>query len=119
MLCSRRVMSQLDNIAESRLETVPRADTYGVQMRRYVSGHGELLVRIHDLLINDFAGTAILVDMTNVQKRFTVNSEGKRDAMLRMNIQNNDEDAIKNEYLSEVGLHVHLEKSHGLLTGVS
>jgi len=119
MLCSRRVMSQLDNIAEARIETVPTADTYGVNVRRYVSGHGELLIKIHDLLINDYAGVGIVIDMTNVEKRFTVNQEGKRDALLRMNIQNNDEDAIKNEYLSEVGLHVHLEKSHGLLTGVT
>lgn len=119
MLCSRRVMSQLDNIAEARLETVVASDTYGVQMRRYVSGHGELLVKIHDLLINDFAGVGIVIDMTNVQKRFTVNQEGKRDALLRMNIQAPDEDAVKNEYLSEVGLHIHLEKSHGLLTGVA
>jgi hypothetical protein len=118
MLCSRRVMSQLDNIAEARIETVPAADTYGVNVRRYVSGHGELLIKIHDLLINDYAGVGIVIDMTNVEKRFTVNSEGKRDALLRMNIQNNDEDAVKNEYLSEVGLHIHLEKSHGLLTGV-
>jgi hypothetical protein len=119
MLCSRRVMSQLDNIAEARIETVPAADTYGVQMRRYVSGHGELMIKIHDLLINDYAGVGIVIDMAQVEKRFTQNSEGKRDALLRMNIQNNDEDAIKNEYLSEVGLHVHLEKAHGLLTGVT
>lgn len=119
MLCSRRVMSQLDNIAEARLETVARQDTYGVQMKRYVSGHGELLVKIHDLLINDYAGSAIVVDMANIQKRFTVNQDGKRDALLRMNIQLPEEDAVKNEYLSEVGLHVHLEKTHGLLTGVA
>ena len=118
MLCSRRVMSQLDNIAESRIETVAEQDTYGVKMRRYVSGHGELLIKIHDMLINDYAGSAIVIDMTNVMKRFTVNSEGKRDALLRMNIQAPDADAVINEYLSEVGLHVHLEKSHGLLTGV-
>ena len=119
MLCSRKVMSQLDNIAEARIETVPQADTYGVTMRRYVSGHGELMIKIHDMLINDYNGVGIVIDMAQVEKRFTVNSEGKRDSLLRMNIQNNDEDAIKNEYLSEVGLHVHLEKAHGLLTGVA
>lgn len=119
LLTSRRVMSQLDNIAEARIETVPAADTYGVAMRRYITGHGDFLIRIHDMLINDYAGVALAVDMANVQKRFTVNSEGKRDALLRANIELPDEDAIKSEYLSEVGLHVHLEKAHGLLTGVT
>ena len=118
-LVSRRIASQLDNIAEARLETVPAAETYGVKMRRYVSAHGELLVKIHDMLINDYAGTGIVIDMTNVQKRFTVNREGKRDALLRTNIQTPDEDAEKDEYLSEVGLHVHMEKTHGILTGVA
>lgn len=119
LLTSRRVMSQLDNIAEARIETVPAADTYGVQMRRYLTGHGDFLIRIHDMLINDYAGVALVVDMAQIQKRFTVNSEGKRDALLRANIELPDEDAIKSEYLSEVGLHVHLEKAHGLLTGVT
>ncbi len=119
MLCSRRVMSQLDNIAEARIETVPEASTYGVKMRRYVSGHGDLMIKIHDMLINDYAGYGIVIDMANVSKRFTVNREGKRDALLRTNIQTPDEDAEKDEYLSEVGLHIHLEKSHGLLTGVT
>ncbi len=119
LLCGRTVMSQIDNIAEARIETVPAADTYGVKMRRYVTGHGDFMIKIHDLLINDYAGVGIAVDMSNIQKRFTVNHEGKRDALLRMNIQSPDADSQKAEYLSEVGLHVHREKAHGLLTGVA
>lgn len=118
-LCSRTVMSQLDNIAEARIQTVPEANTYGVKMRRYVSGHGDLMIKVHDLLINDYSGYGIVIDMDQVQKRYTVNREGKRDALLRTNIQTPDEDAQKDEYLSEVGLHIHLEKAHGLLTGVA
>jgi hypothetical protein len=119
LLCGRTVMTQLDNIAEARIETVVASDTYGVKMRRYVTGHGDFMIKIHDLLINDYAGVAIAVDMSNIQKRFTVNHEGKRDALLRMNIQTPDADSQKAEYLSEVGLHVHREKAHGLLTGVA
>jgi hypothetical protein len=119
LLCGRTVMTQLDNIAEARIETVVASDTYGVKMRRYVTGHGDFMIKIHDLLINDYAGVAIAVDMSNIQKRFTVNHEGKRDALLRMNIQSPDADSQKAEYLSEVGLHVHREKAHGLLTGVA
>jgi hypothetical protein len=119
LLCGRTVMTQIDNIAEARIETVAAQDTYGVKMRRYVTGHGDFMIKIHDLLINDYAGVGICVDMSNIQKRFTVNHEGKRDALLRMNIQSPDADSQKAEYLSEVGLHVHREKAHGLLTGVA
>jgi hypothetical protein len=119
LLCGRTVMTQLDNIAEARIETVAAQDTYGVKMRRYVTGHGDFMIKIHDLLINDYAGVGIAVDMSNIQKRFTVNHEGKRDALLRMNIQSPEADSQKAEYLSEVGLHVHREKAHGLLTGVA
>ena len=119
LLVGRTVATQLDNIAEGRLMTVPEADTYGVKMSRYVTAHGEFLVKIHDMLINNYAGYGLVVDMSKVQKRFTVNHEGKRDSLLRTNIQTPDEDVEKDEYLSEIGLHIHQEKAHGLLYGVA
>jgi len=120
LLASRRVMSQMDMIAAGRLQTVPRADTYGVAMKRYVTGHGELMVAISDFLINDYAGYAIAIDLENVAKRYMKDSEGRdRDSQLRTNIEDPSADGWIDEYLSEVGLHVTLESAHGVLKGVS
>jgi hypothetical protein len=118
-LVSRRILSQLDLIAEGRIETVPLTDTYGVAMKRYVTGHGDLMVVPHDMLINDFAGTGIAVDLSKIKVRYMQGSKGARNALLRMNIQAPGVDGEIDEYLSEIGLHVMLESAHGVLNGVA
>jgi hypothetical protein len=45
------------------------------------------MIHIHDMLEKDYSGYGILVDLENVKKRYMVNSEGKRDGMLRTNIE--------------------------------
>lgn len=119
LLVSRLVASQLDLIAEGRIMTSVGADTYGVNMSKYVSTHGTVMIHIHDMLEKDYSGYAILVDLENIKKRYMVNSEGKRDGMLRTNIENPDTDGWVDEYLSEVGLHVIQEKTHAVLKGVA
>jgi hypothetical protein len=118
-MCSRRIASQLDLIGEGKLETMPAAETYGVAIKRYVTAHGELLVNIHDLFINDYAGLGIAVDMEYVKKRYLADDHGARDGRLRTDIQAPDVDGWADEYLSEVGLHVQLESAHGYLYGVT
>ncbi len=123
VLASRRAASQLDLISEGRLQTVVGQDSYGVTVKEFQSTHGKLLVTIHDMLVNyggfGYADHMIALDMENLGKRFKVDSEGRaRDSQLHTNIQNNDEDGWKDQYLSDVGLHVTLENAHGKLTGI-
>jgi hypothetical protein len=42
-----------------------------------------------------------------------------RDTTLKTNIQNNDVDGWMDEYLTEAGLEVRLEKTHAILKGVT
>ncbi len=120
LMCSRTVMTQLDLIAEGRIETSVGADTYGVALRRYVTGHGNLNICIHDMLVQDYVGYAIAVDMDKVKVRFMNDARGgARNALLETNRQANDADGVIEEYLSEVGLHVIQEATHGVLYGVS
>lgn len=120
LMCSRVVMTQLDLIAEGRIVTDVGADTYGVAMRRYQTGHGNLNICVHDLLVNDYKGYAIAVDLDKIKVRFMQDRrEGARNALLETNRQANDADGIQEEYLSEIGLHVINESMHGVLYGVS
>lgn len=119
VLASRRVASQLDMIAAGRLQVVPREDTYGVTIKRFVSSHGEMMFTISDMLVNDYAGYAIAIDLENVVKRYLVDDDGRRDGRLNTNIQDPSADGWVDEYLSEVGLHVMLESAHGVLKGVA
>jgi len=119
-MVSRRIMSQLDLIAEGRINTTSGADTYGVKMATYTTGHGELNIKVHDMLKNSYAGYGIVVDLNNVRMRYMKDEEGRtRDALLRTNIEDPSADGWIDEYLSEVGLHVMLEKSHGYMYGVT
>jgi hypothetical protein len=89
-------------------------------MKRFVSSHGELMFAVSDMLINDYAGYAIAIDLENVAKRYMDDEEGRaRDSQLRTNIQDPSADGWIDEYLSEVGLHVTLESAHGVLKGVA
>lgn len=119
LIAGRRLVTGLDNIAEGRLRTVPKEDTYGVQIREYVTGHGSFDVAVSDMLINDYAGYAIAVDFENVMIRFMSDDDGNRDGRLETNIQPPDADARLDQYLSEVGLHVLAESSHGVLKGIT
>lgn len=120
LMCSRTVMTQLDLIAEGRIVTDVGADTYGVAMRRYQTGHGNLNICVHDLLINDYKGYAIAVDLDAVKVRFMQDRRaGARNALLETNRQANDADGVVEEYISEIGLHVITESKHGILKGVS
>lgn len=119
MLMSRTIASQLDLIAEGRVVTATRDTTYGVNIGQLVTTHGTLNTAVHDQLTDDWAGYALVVDLDNVKLRYLRDSDGNRLGVLRTNIQNNDADGIRDEYLSEVGLQVLLESSHGVLKGVS
>ena len=95
---------------------------YGMALSEYLSPFGSVVLANHNLMTNDslqdfdgLAGMAIGVDMSGVQLRhmkgrITVRNE---------NIQANDVDGRVDEYLSEAGIQVPLEKTHALMTGVT
>lgn len=95
---------------------------YGMNITEYISPFGTVLLANHKLMTNDdlndfddLAGMAIAVDMSYVEMVHTK----ARISVRKENIQNNDVDGRKDEYLSEAGIRVSLEKVHGKLTGVT
>lgn len=95
---------------------------YGLALNEYISPFGKVILANHDLMTNDdlqdfdgLAGHAIAVDMANVEMR---HMEG-RVTVRNQNIQENDRDGRRDEYLTEAGLQVGLEKTHGKLTGIN
>jgi len=118
MFCSPMAMSVVSSWGrDASLQILPRADTLGVHITRYVSPHGELNL-INEKMWQDFssAGTvwqagwdyskmAVILDMENLWFRTL------RDTQLEMNIQNNDDDTTEDQYLTEAGLEVHNEET--------
>lgn len=112
LLASPALITVINAWAAGKLEIV-QADmdkTYGLNITKYMTPHGDLLIIKHPLLINAYDGYGIALDMEELSYRPLSNSDTK----LRTNIQNNDEDGERDEYLTEAGLELRLPNKHGL-----
>lgn len=119
-LCSPLVMQAVNNFAKDKLVTVPADERYGLALREYRSPFGDLVLVNHWLLSGDvYGGYMIILDFDNIVLRVLRGRDGSNRFARRVrNIQANDQDARKDELLSEYGLQVIQEKTHGLVTGV-
>jgi len=106
------LISKINSWAKGKLEII-QADkdrTYGLNIIRYLTPHGMLNIVRHPLFVQGYDGLSIALDMDNVKYR----PLRGRDTTLRTNIQNNDADGRKDEYLTEAGLEIKLPKTHGM-----
>ena len=116
LLACARLCTHIDLWSMGKLQTKPKDKTYGVAIKEYMSTHGVLYVTKHHLLEGaTYGGYGIVLDMDNVAY---CPLEG-RDTHLLTNRQANDEDAQKDEYLSEFGVEIRLPKTHAIIKGVA
>jgi hypothetical protein len=114
MFASPRVVSVINMFGRNKLQTATRDEAYGLAATKYISAHGELLIVKEPLFKGAvYGGYGVVVDPEEVSYRFL------RDTKLKTNIQDNDTDAIKHEYITECGLEVRHPDKHGLLKGVT
>lgn len=116
LLASARLCTHIDLWSLGKLKTVPGSKTYGVAVKEYISTHGKLYIVKHHLLEGAvYGGYGIVLDMDNV----AYCPLDTRDTKLLTNRQANDEDAQKDEYLTEAGIEVRLSKAHAVIKGVA
>lgn len=120
LLASPKIISVLDQLAAGRLQVTSGETTYGVGVRTWVTGHGNLLVAKHRLLVDGagatgYSGYGFAIDPDKCVYRYLKNS----DTMLKKDIAANGDDVWKDEYLSEVGLELHNPEVHGVISGVT
>jgi len=116
LFCSAKVLSAINLWARGKLQVVPTDKTYGISINRYLSAHGEINLIKHSLLEGAvYGGYAVGLDLETLTYRFLQH----RDTMLKTNIQDNDADEQKDQYISEVGLEVKQEERSAILKGVT
>jgi hypothetical protein len=115
LVCSSKVISVINRFGRDKLQTQSGESTYGIRMNQYTSAHGDLYIVKSRALDGPYSGYAIGVDMDYIAYRPLAG----RDTTLKTNIQNNDVDGWMDEYLTEAGLEVRLEKTHAILKGVT
>jgi len=113
LLAAPGVVSMINGFAKSKVQIVQSEKTYGITILKYVSAHGTLNIIKHDLLKGSLYGNyAIGLDFEALSYRYLTG----RDTSLLTNRQNNDEDQVKEEYLSECGLQIENEERHAIMS---
>lgn len=120
LFASQTLVGVLNTYAMSKLQTFDGASSYGLDVRRYVSPHGTVNVVTNYLFEGSvYGGYGVILDLSQVKKRYLANSRGSRDTHVKDGIQPPDAESMKSEYRTEAGLEFGQEKCHALIKGVT
>lgn len=110
-----KVAHHLQMFGKDRWSPTSVDGAYGVSFTRYYTFAGELLVHLHPQFrqVPGMRHAMVIVDFPYVAYRYL---QG-RDTQLLENRQNNGEDAVKDEYLTECGLELLQDKVHAYIKG--
>jgi hypothetical protein len=119
-MCSALAVDVLNGFPRGKLQTQQGTTSFGLKVMQYISPHGVLNIVTHWLLEGDTLGGQIwIMDTDVVAYRFLQNKRGSRDSHIRTEIQNNDVDGRKDEWLTEMGMRFGLEKRHAKVIGIT
>jgi len=94
------ILQYINEFARAQIQMKPLATSYGIKIGTWVTAFGTIHIVHNPLFVQDYAGTAFLIDMECVKYRYMNN----RDTKLFTNVQSPDVDGEIDQYVSEVGL---------------
>ncbi len=110
---SATVISMVNAFAKGKVQIVQSEKTYGIQIVKYISAHGTLNLIKHDMFTGTpYGNYAVAVDMEAASYRYL----SARDTKLLTDRQNNGDDELVEEYLTEAGLELQQEKRHAIMS---
>ena len=109
------VANQLQQMGKDRWKPTVVEGSYGVNLIRYTTFAGDLMVHLHPQFrqLDHMKNAMVIVDFPYLTYRFL---EG-RDTQLLENRQAPDADSVKHEYLTECGLELLQDKVHAYIKG--
>lgn len=115
MFCGAKVAGHLQKFGKDRWQPTVVEGSYGVNLTRYATFAGDLMVHLHPQFrqVPGMDNAAVIIDFPHLKYRFM---EG-RDTQLLRDRQSNDMDAVKHEYLTECGLELLQDKTHAYIKG--
>ena len=112
--------SVLNTFPMSKVRIAQSEKKYGINVTTFVSPFGELgLVTNWEFEGAKYGGMMVAYDQANVRYRYLQNSKANRDSHVRTEIQAPDYDTRRDEWMTECGLEVNLEKTAGVVTGIT
>lgn len=116
LLCfSPEVGAIINQFAANKIETATGDEAYGLRLKKYNTFFGTFLLAPTRVLELDYADMMLALDIENI---FYRPLKG-RDTQLRVDIHNPDLDGWMDEYLTEFGLQVEMEKTHAYAYGIT
>jgi hypothetical protein len=121
--CGNQFLNVINQMAEyyGSVQLQPNADVYGIAVIRYVTAFGTVYLKNHPLMneITPHTKMGLFIEPRHIIYRPLVGNGVNRDTQYLKNREDNDEDCTKDEFLTEMGLEVQLEKVHGVLYNVN
>lgn len=114
LFASSRLITRINEWALGKLQVEIGEKTFGLATTTYVSPHGVLNIVKHPLFEGPYNGMGLILDLDNIKFRPLKG----RDTKLETNIQPNDADYYKDQYLTEAGIELKLPKTHAIIKGV-
>lgn len=115
MLCGNKCLTALNAMARSygQIDLVPTSEAFGMKLSRWETPYGTLYLKGHPLLSQNsqFNDWGFIVDLSNIKYRFMKN----RDTKFLKDRQAPGIDGVTHEYLTECGLEIRHEQTHGIL----
>ena len=120
--CGPRFLTAITKAARPHLEISQSEERFGVKYNRVVTPHGDLLLVKHPMFVGPVwsrAGLVLDLGSANGQRRVQYRPLANGgDTRLILNIQNNDEDIVRDQYFTEAGVAVLQERTHAILFNV-
>jgi hypothetical protein len=119
MFCSPRANTVIDYWCESKLQTVPSTSTYGVNVKRLQTSHGNLNIIRNDVFY-DFSSTnladaynecAVILQLEDLTYRYM------HETILELGIQENDRHTYEDQFTTHCGLEMHFPDHHTEIYG--
>jgi len=119
LFCGRGAAGALSMIPEDKIRTVPKADSFGTRLNVLFTQHGDYVIHSHPLLSGgELASMCFVVDIRNFGYGYL------QDVILKPIVDwkkpgSSGADAVKEEWLSEMGWIRKLERTHSIWTGAA
>lgn len=109
------IAGHLQAMGKNRWNPTQVEGAYGINFTRYKTFAGDLLVYLHPQFrqLSHMANAMVILDTDYLKYRYMAN----RDTTLRRDIQANDADSKKHEYLTECGLELLQDRVHTYVKG--
>ena len=116
-LCGSSVLNTLNKMCRDKytITATPTTDTYGMKMEEWVTPYGTLFLKQHPLLTQNpvFTTWGFIIDAKNLRYRYVDDTEWK---VSKESSSETLVDAQNSEFLTECGLEIWHEKTHGIFS---